>query len=189
MTLAAGRPLAVRLAPAAPFELAAGRSGLGAASGHAVRSPAPARSTSSSTSATPSALMRASRAPSTSGVSSTLCSASMSSSWVRCPFSRPGRQRGVEVDLRHPGGKRVDLHRDEHRDRCPSAGTVSCSLVDDASPTRRSPAPSQPGHPSFGSRSISHATNRSAALRTEPGSSSSSSQCRTCAVTAAPALP
>ena len=130
--------------------------------------------------------MRASRVPSTSGVSSTLCSASINSSGVRCPFSRPAASAASKSTCDTPAGSAIVLHRDEHR------GVARRNRRQQQprrrpSPTRRSPAPSQPAHPSFGSRSISHATNRSAAPRTEPGSSSSSSQWRTCAVTAAPA--
>ena len=63
-------------------------------------------SSSSSTSTTPAAVTRSISTVSTSGVSSTACSVSMTSSWVSCPFSRPKAITASKSTLRHTGRQR-----------------------------------------------------------------------------------
>ncbi len=84
---------------AAPSERCAARAALRGAVNSEFSS-----STSSSTSTTPSAVTRWMRVVSTSGVSSTACSASISSSCVSCPFSRPAASAASKSTCETPSG-------------------------------------------------------------------------------------
>ena len=140
-------------------------------------------SSSSSRTATPSALIRPGVMPSTSGVSSTVVQRIDELVLGEVTLFTTDRQRRIEVDLR--------VRPEEGRCSGPPTVEGGSALGRQARRpppllTLRSPAPSQLVHSSDRSLSVSHATNRSAALRPEAGSSSSASQRRTCAVSAAP---
>ena len=111
--LGGGRSLAVRPSPRPVAVGCAGRARRGTRlNGSSIS--AMASTSSSSTRATPSALMRARRAPSTSGVSSTLCSASISSSGVRVAFlSRPAASAASKSICETPAGSDVGFHRNK----------------------------------------------------------------------------
>ena len=138
-------------------------------------------STSSSTRATPSALTRSIKVVSTSGVSSTLCSTSINSSGVSAPWRRPAASAASKSICDTP------------------AGSASCAM--DANDSRRRVGQfTPPSSTAIAESSLTCAIPTLSLLRLPlhepryqlvggsapgPGSSSSASQRRTCAVSAA----